>query len=81
MTYDLRRLRTRGLITRIPHTHRYRVTDDGLRTAMVITALQDRVLTTGLAHTSSPQPTPLRVASRNYQKAIDALITTAEHAA
>jgi hypothetical protein len=81
MTYDLRRLRTRGLITRIPHTHRYRVTDDGLRTAIVITALQDRVLTTGLAHTSSPQPTPLRVASRNYQKAIDALITTAEHAA
>ena len=27
ITYDLRRLRVRGLITRIPHTHRYRVTD------------------------------------------------------
>lgn len=81
MTYDLRRLRTRGLITRIPHTHRYHVTDDRLRTAMVITALQDRVLTTGLAHTNNPQPTPLRAASRNYQQAIDALITAAGHAA
>ena len=26
MTYDLRRLRLHGLITRVPHTHRYRVT-------------------------------------------------------
>jgi hypothetical protein len=26
MTYDLRRLRLHGLITRIPHTHRYTVT-------------------------------------------------------
>ncbi len=34
MTYDLRRLRLHGLIERIPHTRRYRVTDDGLRTAL-----------------------------------------------
>ena len=34
MTYDLRRLRLRGLIERIPFTRRYRVTDNGLRTAM-----------------------------------------------
>ena len=30
MTYDLRRLRLHGLIERIPHTFRYRVTDPGL---------------------------------------------------
>ena len=30
MTYDLRRLNTHGLIERIPHTHRYQVTDTGL---------------------------------------------------
>ena len=30
MTYDLRRLRLRGLIERIPFTRRYRVTDAGL---------------------------------------------------
>src|SRR5262249_10297050 len=28
-TYDLRRLKTRGLITRLPHTHRYTVTNTG----------------------------------------------------
>ena len=33
-TYDLRRLRLRGLVERIPFTRCYRVTDDGLRTAM-----------------------------------------------
>src|SRR3954451_18992860 len=32
MTYDLRRLKTRNLITRIEGTHRYRVTDHGLDT-------------------------------------------------
>lgn len=32
-TYDLRRLRHHGLIERIPHSHRYRVTTDGHRTA------------------------------------------------
>ena len=30
MTYDLRRLREHGLINRIPRTHRYQVTDNGL---------------------------------------------------
>ena len=33
-TYELRRLRQRGLIERVPFTNRYRVTDVGLRTAM-----------------------------------------------
>ena len=36
-TYDLRRLRLRGLIERIPHTRRYRATEDGLRTACATT--------------------------------------------
>jgi len=31
VTYDLRRLRLQGLIARIPKTHRYRITDKGLR--------------------------------------------------
>src|SRR6201989_3561783 len=31
ITYDLRRLRLHGLIERIPKTHRYRITDKGLR--------------------------------------------------
>lgn len=71
MTYDLRRLRIHGLIVRIPHTNRYRVTDDGLERALFLTRAHDRLLRTGLANLD--QPTPLRAASRAYQHAIDAL--------
>ena len=49
MTYDLRRLKTRALITRIEGTHRYLVTDHGLDTAKFLTCVQDRVLRCGLA--------------------------------
>ncbi len=34
MTYDLRRLRLRGIIERIPRTERYRVTAEGLCVAL-----------------------------------------------
>ena len=44
MTYDLRRLRLRGLIERIPCTRRYRVTDEGLRTALCYHRTYARVL-------------------------------------
>ena len=44
MTYDLRRLRLRGLIERIPYTHRYRVTDEGLRVALCYHRTHARVL-------------------------------------
>ena len=78
MTYDLRRLRVHGLIERIPHSHRYRVTDPGLHTAMLITRVQERLLPTGLAHLTDPVATtsPLRAAARAYQTAIDNLIQT-----
>ena len=35
MTYDLRRLRLHGLIERVPHRHRYRLTDRGARMAVL----------------------------------------------
>jgi hypothetical protein len=37
MTYQLRRLRLRGLIERIPRTHRYHLTTHGLRTTLFYT--------------------------------------------
>lgn len=49
VTYDLRRLRLRGLIRRIPRTHRYEVTDPGLRYALFFTRSYDRILRPGLA--------------------------------
>jgi hypothetical protein len=73
MTYDLRRLRLHGLIERIPHTFRYHVTDTGLRTALFLTRVHDRVLRTGLAEITDPSPplpTPLRHAARTYEAAI-----------
>jgi hypothetical protein len=44
MTYDLRRLRLHGLIERVPHSHRYRITPDGARIAMFYARLYTRAL-------------------------------------
>jgi hypothetical protein len=49
MTYQLRRLRLHGIIERIPQSHRYRVTDFGLRTALFFTRTYARILRPGLA--------------------------------
>jgi hypothetical protein len=73
ITYDLRRLRHHGLIQRIPHTHRYRVTDTGLQSAMFLSAVHDRLLPTGLADLAAPTPTRLRAASTAYRAAINDL--------
>jgi hypothetical protein len=81
MSYDLRRLRQHGLIERIPGTHRYRVTEVGLRYAMFLTRAHDRLLRTGLAQVASTQLTPLRVAANAYDKALDQLADQAGVAA
>jgi hypothetical protein len=73
MTYDLRRLRAHALITRLPHSHRYRVTDTGLHHALFLTRAHDRLLRTGLAELTDTIPAPLKAASRSYQEAIDKL--------
>ena len=44
MTYQLRRLRLRGLIARIPNTHRYCLTDIGLRIALFYTGSMSQVI-------------------------------------
>jgi hypothetical protein len=49
MTYQLRRLRLHGLIARLPGTHRYRVTEPGLRLALFFTRVHARVFRPGLA--------------------------------
>jgi hypothetical protein len=49
MTYDLRRLRLHGIITRIPKTHRYQLTDFGLRAALFSTRSYARLVRPGLA--------------------------------
>ena len=76
MTYDLRRLREHGLIERVSRTNRYRITDLGLRVALLITRVQERWLPTGLAHLLAPAPCPhrLHTAARAYESAIDELV-------
>ena len=67
----------RGLITRIPHTHRYRPTEHGLHTAMFISAVHDRFLPTGLAQLADELTAPpLRAASRTYRNVLDNLTGT-----
>jgi hypothetical protein len=84
VSYDLRRLRAHGVITRVPHTHRYRLTDTGLHHAMLITHIDTRLFQPGLAHLTDPAPptpTVLRTAARNYQQALDQLTCQAGFAA
>src|SRR3954447_6479670 len=76
ISYDLRRLRAHGLIARVPHSHRYRVTDPGLHHAMLITHLQTRILQPGLAQLADlnpPSTSALRTAARDYERALDNL--------
>jgi signal transduction protein with GAF and PtsI domain len=53
-TYDLRRLRTHGLIQRIPHSNRYLPTEDGLRAAIILTQTHARLLSPALAAANDP---------------------------
>jgi len=74
ISYDLRRLRAHGLISRVPGTHRYRVTDTGLHHAKLITDIHTRLLQPGLAHLTDPDPpapSALRAAARHFQHALD----------
>jgi hypothetical protein len=73
VTYDLRRLRLRGLVRRIPHTHRYEVTEHGLRYALFFTRSYDRILRPGLAVViprRTPFDSPLRASFRQLEAAM-----------
>lgn len=79
MSYDLRRLRRRGLIERVPSSHRYRVTDEGFRIAFTYTGLASRLLAPALASTPiediDAAPTrKARSALQRLERAMDALI-------
>lgn len=56
-TYDLRRLRRKGLIAKVPRSHRYQLTALGRRVAVLFTKTYARVLTPGLVvlHPELPQ--------------------------
>jgi hypothetical protein len=74
MTYDLRRLRLHGIIQRIPHSHRYQLTADGLRIALFFSRTYARLLRPKLAQIMPEAPpiaSPLRAAFDRLTSQID----------
>jgi len=76
-TYDLRRLRLAGLITRIEHTNRYTLTPDGIKTAVIYTKLHNRLLRPLLAADQPQAPAELRAAFRTIDQHIGNYLTQA----
>lgn len=73
MSYELRRLRLHGLIERLPKTHRYRLTDQGLRTALFYTRVYSRILRPAMAPPVPTAPAASPQALRQFQAAEDAV--------
>jgi hypothetical protein len=76
-TYDLRRLRLTGIITRIDRTNRYVLTPDGIKVAVFYTKLHNRLLRPLLAADQPQAPPPLRAALRVIDQHVDDYITRA----
>jgi DNA-binding IclR family transcriptional regulator len=75
MTCDLRRLRLHGIIERIPHSHRYQLTPEGLRIALFFSRTYARLLRPKLARIMPEAPPiafSLRAAFDRLTSEIDA---------
>ncbi|MDH7502686.1 MAG: hypothetical protein QHJ82_08245 [Verrucomicrobiota bacterium] len=82
MTYDLRRLRLKGLICRKPGTSRYELTPYGRSISLFLARLYQRVLRPGLAAAAEPPchvdvPHPLRDKFKALHQAIDQMLQEA----
>ena len=69
MTYDLRRLRLKGLIERIDKSHRYRLNILGMKVVAFFTKLYHRLLALGLAALLPDQSFPSDLANALNQVA------------
>jgi hypothetical protein len=77
MTYDLRRLRLKGLIFRPPRTNRYFVTPYGWKVARLFSRLETRVFRPAMAMFTANDavlPFPLRTALDRVDTQLDNLI-------
>lgn len=77
MTYDLRRLRRKGLIRRLERTNVYVLTSEGVRVALFYKKLHDRLLGPLLAAHLPPAPLELRRALRVVDHTIDDYVAQA----
>jgi hypothetical protein len=62
MSYDLRRLRMKGIVERVDGTNGYRITPDGIRFAIFYSKVHDRLLRPLMAADRPPAPRGLRYA-------------------
>ena len=87
MTYDLRRLRRKGFIQRIPRTQRYELTCERHRLAVFFTKTYTRILNPSLAELDPALPaeitarSPLATSWRAFDRAIENVIRQAAIAA
>jgi len=80
MSYDLRRLRLKGLIVRIKDTHRYILTTYGRKVAYLMTKLQHRIFdVASVALSASAElPSKLAAAFRAVDAELDKLVANAQ---
>jgi hypothetical protein len=87
MTYDLRRLRRKGFIQRIPRTQRYQLTSEGRRLAVFFTKTYTRIVNPSLAELDPALPAeltahcPIANSWRALEQALDDKIKQAAIAA
>lgn len=87
MTYDLRRLRRKGLIRRVPRRQLYELTSFGRRTAVFFTKTHVRIVNPSLAELDPQLPeeianhSPLARSWRAFEQALDHTIEQAAIAA
>jgi hypothetical protein len=87
MTYDLRRLRRKGFIQRVPRSQRYELTTEGRKLAVFFTKTYTRIINPSLAELDPTLPpntaahTPLAASWRAFEHALQARISDAAIAA
>jgi hypothetical protein len=67
MVYDLRRLRLHGIVAKIPKSHRYRVTPEGMRIAVFLLRAHSRLLRPGSAAIADHAPSARNELTRAIQ--------------
>ena len=83
MSYDLARLRAKGLIQRRPPSNTYQLTAEGQRVAIFYTKVHDRILRPLIAANQPPAPAGLRRALAIIDQHVAAYVDNARlpHAA
>lgn len=82
MTYDLRRLRRKGIITRLPRTTTYEITPYGRRVSLFLTRVHTRLFRPAFGLMQDELgvhvPAPLRLAMDQVNTQIDHMLTKAQ---